>query len=101
MREGGLSKARRPVKEHVVKGFAPHLGSLHIDVQIGHYLLLSGEIFQPLRADNSVQILIFAGVCAVRIKFCHQKVFLISTKIVKTAGRKQHLAATWRKTKSQ
>ena len=54
VREGGLSKARRPVKEHVVKGFAPHLGRLHIDVQIGHYLLLSGEIFQPLRADNSV-----------------------------------------------
>lgn len=45
--EGGLSKARRPVKEHVVKGFAPHLGRLHIDVQIGHYLLLSGEIFHP------------------------------------------------------
>ena len=30
-----------------------------------------------------------------------QESVLISTKIVKTAGRKQHLAATWRKTKSQ
>ena len=59
----------------MVQGFAPHLGSLDIDVEVGYYFFLAGEVFKFLRADYSVQILIFVDVCIVRIEFCHQGSF--------------------------
>ena len=73
MRQGGLSESRRTVEQRVVQGFAAHLRGLDIDLQVGNDFLLSGEIIQLLRADNSVQFTIFAVNCAAGIEFAHRQ----------------------------
>ena len=68
MCESGLSKTRRAVEQRMVKRLASEKGSLDVHPQVGYKFTLSGKIYQFLRADNSVQILIFAFVCISGIK---------------------------------
>ena len=72
VRQRRLAQARRAVEKRVVQRLAAHLGCLDIDAEPGHDLTLSGEIFQLLGPDNSVQILIFAVVCVMRVEFLHR-----------------------------
>ena len=74
VRERGLAQARRAVEQRVVQRLPAHLGCLDIDAEPGHDLTLAGEIFQFLGPDNSVQILIFAVVCFMRVEFLHVRV---------------------------
>ena len=71
MGERGLSQTGRTVEERMVQRLAAHLGCLDVDAEPGHDFSLSGEIFKLLRPDNSVQILIFAVVCIMRVEVCH------------------------------
>ena len=59
------------MEERVVQGFATHLGGFDIDLQVRDDFPLSGEIVQFLRADYSVQFIIFAVGCAARVEIAH------------------------------
>ena len=71
MCKGSLSQTRRAVEQRMIQGFSAHLGRLNINIQVLDDFLLAGEIFQLLRADNSVQFLIFAVRSVAGIKICH------------------------------
>ena len=71
MRKGGFPEPRRTMEKGVVQGFPAHLRGLYIDVQIIYYFPLAREIHEFLRADNSVQFLIFAVRSIVRVEIGH------------------------------
>ncbi len=59
------------MEQNMVQGLSTHFGGLYIYIQVGYNLLLSGEIVQPLGADNSFKFAIFAVCRIVRIKVGH------------------------------
>ena len=71
MRQRRLAQAGRTVEQGVVQGFAAHLGGLYIYGKVRDYLLLSREIIQLLRSDNSVQFIIFADGSVVGVELAH------------------------------
>ena len=68
VRESGFTQTGRAVEEGMIKRLTPKLCRLDIDMQVGHDFTLAREIFKVLRADNSVQILIFVFDIAVRVE---------------------------------
>ena len=81
VRQRCFSQARRAMEKRMVQRLPAHLGCLDIDAQTGHDFSLSGEIFQLLGPDNSVQFLIFAVVCVMRVEFLHTRGFTFRIQI--------------------
>ena len=63
-----FTQTGRAVEKGVVQRLAPEFCGLDVDMEIGHNLPLTREIFKVLRSDNSVQILIFVLDTAVRVE---------------------------------
>ena len=82
MGEGCLSKSRRPVEEHVIKGLPSHFGRLYEYLEVGYYLLLTGELGEVLWPYNSVQFIIFAGIDVVWVELFLHRNIIINTNII-------------------
>ena len=69
------------MEKRMVQGVAAHLGGLDVYLQIRDDFPLAGEIIQFLRADNSVQFIIFAVGCTARVEFAHGRSDLFQVQI--------------------
>ena len=81
VRERGFSQTGRAMEERMIQGVSAHLGGLDVYLQVRDDFPLSGEIIQFLRADNSVQFIIFAVSSAARVEFAHGRSDLFQVQI--------------------
>jgi hypothetical protein len=69
------------MKKAVIKGLSSHFGSRHEYLKVSHYLVLAGKITKVLRADNSIQFIIFALIDVMGIEICrHRQIKIIIYK---------------------